>query len=153
MDAADAVRASGAGPLVKPVLLAMLLAGATGCGVKDPSLCCDSYSATDDNGVYCNAHKDAVTRFVRDGRTSEERRGRLEWFRGVLKELEPLEDSDQIHDRLARFEKSRTDFWTPYNTQHFWAGRDTNLGLEQRGRLMKCGFRHGIRLIELELAP
>ena len=34
-----------------------------------------------------------------------------------------------------------------------WAGRDTNLGLERRGRLMTCGFRHGIRLMELDLAP
>jgi hypothetical protein len=153
MDAADAVRSSRAGTVMKPFAVALLLASAAGCAQRDPSLCCDAFSPTDDNGIYCNAHKDAVVRFVRDGRTPEEKRGRLEWFRGVLKEIEPLEDSDQIHDRLARFEKSRPEFWVQYDKQHFWAGRDTNLGLERRGRLMKCGFRHGIHAIELELAP
>lgn len=138
---------------MKPFLIALLLASAAGCAARDPDFCCDAFSASDDNGIYCNAHKDAVLRFVKDGRTPEERRGRLEWFKGILKEIEPLEDSDQIHERLLRFEKSRPEFWVQYDTQHFWAGRDTNLGLERRGQLMKCGFRHGIRQIEIESAP
>ena len=113
--------------------------------------CCDEFSATEDRGIYCFSHKDAILRFVRDGATPAERKGRLEWFKGVLKDLEPLPDSDAVHDRLSQFEKSRPEFWVPYEKYHFWAGRDTNLGLQQRGRLMVCGFRHAVRDLDLEL--
>ena len=123
----------------------------TGCA-RDPDRCCDEFSPNDDKGIYCYAHRDVVTQFVRDGRTAAEQRKRLDWFKGVLKQLEPLKDSDQVHDRLAQFEESRPEFWVLYEKHHFWAGRDTNLGLVRRGELMKCGFRHGVHEMELELA-
>ena len=66
-------------------------------------------------------------------------------------ELEPLPDSDAIHDRLARVEKSHPEFWKHYDTFHFWAGRDTLLGLERRGRLMLGGFHHAVYELELEI--
>ena len=126
---------------------AFLIASAAGCS-RDPGKCCDEFSATDENGIYCIAHKDAVVRYVSGGKTPEERKKRLEWFKGVVKELEPLTDSDQVHDRLSKYEKSHPEFWAEYDKQHFWAGRDTNLGLERRAQLMKCGFRHGIHVAE-----
>ena len=75
----------------------------------------------------------------------------MNWFKEVLKELEPLPDSDAVHDRLSVYEKTRPDFWKEYEKHHFWAGRDTNLGIPERGRLMVCGFRHGLRDMELRL--
>jgi hypothetical protein len=131
-----------------------ILAGAmlawTGCA-RDPNLCCDQFLPTEEAGIYCFAHKDAVVRYAAAGKDGAERRARVEWFKGVLKELETLPDSDAVHDRLSRFEKTRPDFWREYEKHHFWAGRDTNLGLERRGRLMVCGFRHGLRQAELDL--
>jgi hypothetical protein len=132
-----------------PMAFALLLAA--GCA-RDPNLCCGEFGSNDDKGIYCNAHKDLVKEFVRAGRAPEEVRGRLEWFKGVMKELAPLEDSDQVHDRLSRFQKSRPEFWVVYEKHHFWAGRDTNLGLERRGELMKCGFRHAVHELDLESA-
>lgn len=128
--------------------LALGLAG-LGCA-RDPGRCCDAFGPTDDAGIYCHAHKDAVLRFVGGGKDPADRQARLEWVAGLLKEIEPLPDSDEIHAHLARFEKTRRDFWVEYDKQHFWAGRDTNLGLERRGELMKCGFRHAVH--ELRVA-
>lgn len=135
---------------MRSLLGALLLAAVAGCA-RDPGLCCDGFSPTEDAGVYCHAHKDAVLRFVRAGSDPGERRGRLEWFKGVLQDLEPLADSDAIHERLSRHEKTRAEFWKEYDQQHFWAGRDTVLGLERRGELMKCGFRHAVYLLGREL--
>lgn len=131
-------------------ILVGAMAAWTGCA-RDPEKCCDEFSSGEDAGIYCNAHKDAVLRYVAAGKDPAERRSRVEWFRGVLKDLETLPDSDAVHDRLSRFEKTRPDFWVEYEKHHFWAGRDTNLGLERRGRLMVCGFRHGVRQAELDL--
>src|SRR5262245_15920 len=121
-----------------------------GCAI-DPGECCDRFSPGEERGIYCNAHKDAVIRYVEGTRDRVEQQQRLEWFKGVFKELEPLADSDAIHDRLSRFEATRPDFWTQYDRQHFWAGRDTSLGLEERGRLMVCGFRHAIRDLQMRI--
>lgn len=133
------------------IFMVVLVLALSACAA-DPRRCCDSLSPAEDKGIYCHAHKDAILRFVRDGAGAAEQRGRLDWFQGVLKELEPLQDSDEVHDRLSRFQKSRPEFWVEYEKHHFWAGRDTNLGLERRGELMKCGFRHAVHLLELELA-
>jgi len=128
---------------------AVLLSG-SGCA-SDPANCCDRYGPTDDNGIYCLAHKDAVLRFVKEPPDPEQRRARLEWFRLTLKTLEPLEDSDEVDATLSRLEKERPDFWRAYSAQHFWAGRDTNLPLKLRGELMKCGFRHAVHQLGREL--
>jgi len=98
-------------------------AAAAGCS-RDPGKCCDEFSATDENGIYCIAHKDAVVRYVSGGKTPEERKKRLEWFKGVVKELEPLTDSDQVHDRLSRYEESHPEFWVVYDKQPGGAGEE-----------------------------
>lgn len=131
--------------------LGAMVAGAilasAGCA-RDPGRCCDEFTPTEDRGIYCLAHKDAVVRYVEAAKASADRLARIDWFKGVLKELELLPDSDAIHDRLSRFEKSRPDFWKEYEKHHFWSGRDTILGLEERGRLMICGFRHAVHQLE-----
>lgn len=131
--------------LAAPVLL--LLAGCA----RDPGNCCDEFGSADDRGVYCNAHKEGILQFVRGGATPAERKGRLDWFKGVLKAVEPMKSSDEIHAHLAQFETSRPEFWTPYEKHHFWAARDTNLSPVRWGDLMKCGFRHAVHVLESEL--
>jgi len=136
---------------MRMLLVLLLLAAASGCSV-DPDRCCDAFSASEDKGIYCLAHQDAVLRFVREPQDPEQRRERLAWFTSVQKTLEPLEDSDEVDARLASFQKTHPEFWKEYAKQHFWAGRDTNLGLQVRGELMKCGFRHAVSTLEKELA-
>ncbi|MBV8881624.1 MAG: hypothetical protein JO332_16830 [Planctomycetaceae bacterium] len=134
------------------ILAAAFLAVAAGCG-SDPRRCCDAYSSTEEKGIYCLAHRDAVLRFVREPRDPEQRRARLDWFRTFSRTLAALEDSDAIDARIAPLEKDRPEFWREYSKQHFWAGRDTNLSLQVRGELMKCGFTHAVHELELDLSP
>ncbi len=85
-------------------------------------------------------------------RDPAERQARLDYVKTLLKVLEPLEDSDAVDAAIAPTEKTKPEFWAEYSKQHFWAGRDTNLGLKLRGDLMKCGFRHAVHTLERELA-
>lgn len=128
------------------------LAAAAGCA-PNPVGCCDGYISQDEKGVYCIAHKDVVLRFVREPKDPEQRHQRLAWFKTFLKELEPLGDSDALDAKIQSIRKERPEFWKQYSTQHFWAGRDTNLSLDRRGELMKCGFRHGVTQLDAELGP
>src|SRR5262249_55829411 len=135
------------GRTMKIILAAIACLAWVGCA-RDPGKCCDAFSPNEDAGIYCTAHKDAVLRFVREARDPAERLGRLHWFEDVLKKIEPMPTSDEIHAYLATFEKDHPEFWIEYDKQHFWAGRDTNLGLQFRGELMKGGFRHAVTELE-----
>lgn len=137
---------------MKLLLIAVALGFAAGC-VTQPPGCCDAYSATDEKGLYCLAHRDVVLRFVREPADAAQRRLRLDWFKTFLKTLEPLEDSDEVDAKIQAIQKARPEFWKQYSPQHFWAGRDTNLGPERRGQLMKCGFKHAVTQLEAELDP
>jgi hypothetical protein len=118
-----------------------------GCA-RDPENCCDAFSPSEDAGIYCLAHRDAVLRFVRAGEGPVEQGARLEWVRSVLKKIEPLKTSDEVDAYLVGLEPQQPKFVGEYDKQHFWAGRDTNLGVERRGELMKCGFRHAVHELE-----
>lgn len=130
-------------------VLAVLGSALAGCA-RDPGLCCDEFSPSDDAGIYCNAHKDAVLRYVGAAKDPKVRQARIEWVTGLLKAVEPLPDSDEVHAEVARHQRKNPEFWAEYEKQHFWAGRDTNLGLERRAELMKSGFRHALTVLGRE---
>jgi len=136
-------------PIVS-IAAAALLEAIAGCAME-PSGCCDGYLSTDQKGIYCLAHKDVVLRFVREPQDPAQRAARLSWFKAFLKELQPLEDSDQIDAKIQSVEKQHPEFLNQYTKQHFWAGRDTLLPDDVRGQLMKCGFGHAVTILEAEL--
>jgi hypothetical protein len=123
-----------------------------GCAA-DPSLECDAHGGSE--GLWCRAHKDLVTRFVRSTNDVEGRRARLQWFRASFyPKIARLESEDAITQAVVSLEKEMPTFFRLYQQEHLWASRDTGeMNPDRRVPLLKAGFRHAVAELERELHP
>lgn len=119
--------------------LALVLASCN----KPDRLCCLQHDPETDQATYCNNHRDAVLKFVREVPGTADRLVRLSRFEDFYDTIDDcgtvdcIESAIEVDTALVRFKER-------YQDEHYYAERDTDVTQEQKVKLILCGFKHAI---------
>ncbi len=126
--------------LILQILFALSLLQCNGGTLE---LCCHQYELESDSSYYCNNHRDAVGKFIREGQDLSEQKIRLENFRQFY---ESVKDCTTLECIETKIDNSSTlpGFKERYETEHNYAESDFEVNLNIKAELVLCGFEHAI---------
>ena len=131
---------------VSLVLLAFLVTvtALNGCWpFPSHKLCCEQYSVESNQATYCNNHRDALMKYVRDtddDSVMRTRLGQMEVFYELVEDCKTVECIEiGVGDPATPDE-----FAERYQTEHDYAERDALVPENEKAKLILCGFKHAI---------
>jgi hypothetical protein len=110
---------------------------------RPDQLCCLTHDPETDQATYCNNHRDAVLKFVREISDVAERRARLTAFEQLYATLDHCQTVACI-ESVIEADTALSGFGERYQNEHRYAERDTDIPQEQKAGLILCGFKHAI---------
>ena len=112
------------------------------CNCKTVDLCCHQYEGGSDSTFYCNNHRDAVGKFIREGQNLSEQKIRLENFKQFYESVKDCSTLECIETKIDN-NLTLPGFKERYETEHIFAD-SFMVDLNIKAELVLCGFEHAI---------
>ena len=125
--------------LILQILFALSLVQ---CNGNTVDLCCHQYELESDSSYYCNNHRDAVGKFIREGQDLSEQKIRLENFRQFYESVKDCATLECIEKQIDN-SSTLPGFKERYETEHNYAD-SFKVDLNIKAELVLCGFEHAI---------
>ncbi len=122
-------------------------------GCSSGKLCCTRFSQESAEATYCNNHRDAVGKYINVSRDPAERRDRLERIKKLYDRIKFCESVECIETEIYsdRTRELLPGFEARYAVDHEFAEQEAPVRGQDRARLILCGFRHAIQVVEEKL--
>lgn len=131
------------------LLLIFLMGAFIACPVK---LCCLKYEKGSDLAIYCNNHRDAVGKFIRNAENESEQITRLNNFKQFYESIKNCTTVQCIETQINN-DTTLPGFQERYENEHEFAERDTQIDDSNlKAELILCGFKHAIDAFEKTLS-
>jgi hypothetical protein len=110
-------------------------------------LCCLQYETNSDKVKYCNNHRDAVGKFIREIENKSEQKTRLNKFKHFYESIKDCTILSCIEQKIDT-DRSIPAFKSRYYDEHEYAEANFVIDSTLKVPLILCGFKHAIDALE-----